>query len=294
MVTDRDHELRMACFLALDALRAQFGPVLAYRGALDRGFEHGGARVPFLNHLKGIFRARAQRGPAALSLLTSARSPYDDEQTDEGFWYAFRDGAQELADNRALRAALEERVPVVYFVGIVPGLYEPIYPCWVVDRELRRVLVTPSPADVPALAPPESAPERRYATRQVRRRLHQDRFRAIVLPAYRDRCAVCRLKERRLLDAAHIIADGDARGDPVIPNGLSLCSIHHRAYDQDLIGVDPDFTVHVSRRLLDDDDGPMLDVLKTSHGVRLGVPRAAHKHPDRDRLATRFERFARA
>lgn len=293
MPDERDDELRMQCFLALDALRAQFGSELPYKGVLDRGFEYGGQRVPFFNAMKGIFRAVAQRGPAALALMTSAKSPYDDEQTDEGFWYAFRDGAEELADNRALRAALADQVPLVYYVGVRPGWYEPIYPCWVVDRELRRVLVTPSPTGAAALVPP-AEPERRYATRQVRQRLHQSRFRGVVLPAYRDLCAVCRLKERRLLDAAHIIDDRAERGQPVVPNGLSLCSIHHRAFDADLIGIDADYSVHVSRRLLDDEDGPMLELLKTFHGAPIQLPRTHAKRPDRDRLAERFERFSRA
>jgi hypothetical protein len=54
--------------------------------------------------------------------------------------------------------------------------------------------------------------ERRYVVRETKVRLHQARFRGAVLPAYRDQCTICRLKEVRLLDAAHINAD-------VSPNG---------------------------------------------------------------------------
>jgi putative restriction endonuclease len=95
----------------------------------------------------------------------------------------------------------------------------------------------------------------------------------------------------RLLDAAHIVGDSEEAGVPVISNGLSLCSIHHRAYDEDLVGVAPDLHVHVSRRLLDEDDGPMLDVLKGFHGVLLEAPARKAWRPDPDRLALRFERF---
>ncbi|MFN8109366.1 MAG: HNH endonuclease [Thermoleophilia bacterium] len=288
---EHDDALRSACFLALDVLRARFGAEVPYRGGLELGFAFEGGRIPFLSPAKGIFRARAQRGPAALSVMTSARSPYDDEETDEGFWYAFRDGAPELADNRALRAAHELGVPIVYFIGLRPGWFEPVAPCWVVDRDLRRVLIAPSP---PGITLAERAPEgdeRRYATREVRRRLHQGRFRGLVLPAYSDRCAVCSLRERRLLDAAHILADGHRRGEPVVPNGLSLCSIHHRAYDEDLIGIDPDHRVHVSRALLEDQDGPMLELLKTFHGTRIAAPTSKRLAPDPMRLAERFERF---
>jgi hypothetical protein len=51
-------------------------------------------------------------------------------------------------------------------------------------------------------------------------------------------------------------------------------------------------TTHTaSRRLLDEDDGPMLDLLKGFHSERIVVPRAATLRPDRERLAERFERF---
>ena len=70
-------------------LRAQFSDEVPYKGGLDRGFAfRGRSRVPFLNFQKGIYRAAAQRGRAALSIQTSAKTPYDDEAVDEGFLYA--------------------------------------------------------------------------------------------------------------------------------------------------------------------------------------------------------------
>jgi putative restriction endonuclease len=133
--------------------------------------------------------------------------------------------------------------------------------------------------------------ERQYATREVKVRLHQRRFRWLVIPAYRKQCAICRLKEVRLLDAAHIVADVDPIGTPDVANGLSLCSIHHRAFDQDLLGVSPDYKVHLAQRLLEDEDGPMLDVLKRFQGEGIQLPRRTAWQPDRERLALRFERF---
>ncbi len=69
----------------------------------------------------------------------------------------------------------------------------------------------------------------------MRVRVHQARFRGRVLPAYTSQCTICRLKEIRLLDAAHIVSDSEVLGEPTITNGLSLCAIHHRAFDQDLV-----------------------------------------------------------
>jgi putative restriction endonuclease len=115
-----------------------------------------------------------------------------------------------------------------------------------------------------------------------------------VVPAYRDQCAVCRLKEVRLLDAAHIAADVDPTGAPVVTNGLSLCSIHHRAFDQNLVGISPEYEVHLAPRLLGDEDGPMLDLLKGFHRTTIELPSRRAWRPDPERLAIRFEQFQEA
>jgi putative restriction endonuclease len=250
--------------------------------------------------MKGIYRAAAQRGPAALSINTSWKSPYGDRETADGVLYSYRSGEAGEADNRALRAAYELQVPIIYFVGTRAGRYQPSYPCYVVadDPVNREVLVTkgemtgPFEEREPVLS--EDPLERRYAVRQMRVRVHQARFRARVIPAYSSQCAVCRLKEDRLLDAAHIVGDAESLGEPEIPNGLSLCAIHHRAFDQNLVGVAPDYNVQISRSLLEDEDGPMLDLLKGFHDTAIHVPSRHSWRPDPERLTIRYERFLEA
>jgi putative restriction endonuclease len=296
----RDDGLRSSCFASLDVLSAQYGEDVPYPGALDAGFPFRGRRVPFLSRYKGIHRAAAQDGPAALSINTSASSPYDDEEVPDGFLYAYRAGSIDQPDNRALRAAHSLGVPLVYFVATRPGWYKPLYPCYVVndDSLARRVLVAPGrmvgPLDERDPTPFNDPLERRYGVRDARVRLHQARFRGRVLVAYSSKCTICRLKEGRLLDAAHIVGDLEERGDPHVENGLSLCSIHHRAFDQNLVGVAPDYRVHVSQRLLEDEDGPMLDLLKTAHQQKIELPSRRAWQPDPERLALRFERFTAA
>lgn len=296
----RDDDVRSSCFASLDVLRATFGDDVPYREGLQPGFPFRGRKVPFLTPYRGIYRSAAQRGPAALSINTSFDSPYQDEETEGGFLYDYLAGEVDQPDNRALRSAHELQVPLVYFVGTRPGWYRPEYPYYVTeDRPTeRRVLVSPG-AMAGSLEDPEPIPlddaiERRYAVREVLVRLHQVRFRGRVLPAYRDQCAVCRLKEVRLLDAAHIISDVQAAGVPVVSNGLSMCSIHHRAFDHNLVGISPNYTVHISPRLLEDDDGPMLDLLKTFEGESIQVPVRKTAKPDRDLLAMRFSQFKTA
>lgn len=296
----RDESLRSSCFASLDVLCAQFGEDVPYRDGLDRGFPFRGQRVAFLSPYNGIHRARSQDGPAALSINTSANSPYDDAEVPDGFLYAYRSGPIDQPDNRALREAHTLGVPLVYFVATRPGSYKPLYPCYVVhdDPVARNVLVAPGkmigPLDERDPAPFEDPLERRYGVREARVRLHQARFRGHVLDAYSNKCTICRLKEGRLLDAAHIVGDLEEKGEPLIENGLSLCSIHHRAFDQNLVGIAPNYRVHVSRRLLEDEDGPMLDLLKTAHEQSIEVPSRRAWRPDPERLAMRFERFAAA
>jgi len=293
----RDEDVRASCFAQLSILCAEFGEDVPYAGGLDRKFVFRGTRIPYLNRQKGIYRAAAQRGPAALSIQTSYKSPYGDTVTDDGVVYAYRAGSPDQSDNRALRAAFELQVPLVHFVGTRPGWYRPNFPCYVSADDMagRVVMVTPGrmvgPLDDPESARVEDPIERRYLVREVRVRVHQAQFRGRVLPAYLDRCAICRLKEARLLDAAHIVGDLEQMGEAVVSNGMSLCSIHHRAFDQYLLGISPDYKVQISRRLLGEEDGPMLDLLKGHQGREIQVPGSKALKPDRERLAVRFEQF---
>jgi putative restriction endonuclease len=293
----RDDDVRSACFYALDVLQAQHGPELPY-SALARGFGFRGQPVPFLNRAFGIYRAAVQRGSAALSINSAfAQKRYQDEGTLDGVLYRYQDGPIDNHFNRWLRNACQLGVPLVYFIGTRPNWYRPEYPVFVEEDypAERTVLISfgamRGPFDEREPTRITDVIERRYVVRQVKQRIHQAQFRGAVLPAYRDRCAVCSLREIRLLDAAHIIGDTAERGEPLISNGLSLCSIHHRAFDEDLVGVSPEREVHVSRRLLDDEDGPMLDVLKEFHRRPIVVPARRAWQPDRERLAERFERF---
>jgi putative restriction endonuclease len=128
----------------------------------------------------------------------------------------------------------------------------------------------------------------------VRVRLHQQRFRHAVLRAYRQRCAICALREPSLVQAAHIIEDTDERGIAAVVNGLALCAIHHLAYDRNLMGIDPDGVVHIARKLLEQQDGPMLrEGLQGFHGAAILAPRRVDERPDPERLGRRFAHFER-
>lgn len=116
-----------------------------------------------------------------------------------------------------------------------------------------------------------------------------------MIAAYSGRCALSGLPESLLLDAAHIIVDSNEKyGQPIVPNGIPLSKIHHAAFDAHLIGIDSDFRIHISERLLSQKDGPLLESLKGLHQEKLHLPRRSQDHPDRARLEMRFEEFRTA
>ncbi len=272
---------------------------------LRRGFTFEGERIPLVNPQRGIFKPRQMQ--YLLSIRTVFPRPgkrvwYDDQrqvhsqifESREAVDYAFMGTNPDAADNRWLREAVENRVPVIYFLGVAPGLYQAIIPTYISgwDANALKARIIFGIQDQADYVAPESVSERRYALQTVKQRLHQASFREAVITAYNGRCALSGLPEQRLLDAAHIISDKDERlGQPVVPNGLPLSKIHHAAFDAHLIGIDPDYRLHVSEGLLDLHDGPMLEALKQLDGGMLHLPNREKDYPDRDRLSLRYEQF---
>ena len=263
---------------------------------------------------KGIFRPRQMVGPAALTIATTPPkngrpAPYEDafDENTGRFTYRFRDPREPTvaarraadADNRALLAAHELAVPLIYFRGIAPAQYAIVAPVFIMHVDPSQRLVEMEAglpvADMTAAGLVSDADVRQYATREALYRLHQHRFRAAVLRAYSTRCAVCRLREAALLQAAHIVDDHEPAGHATVVNGLALCAIHHLAYDRNLLGIDPEGVVHIARRLLNERDGPMLSTgLQGFHGARILTPRQVDQRPDPDRLRLRFQTFTGA
>lgn len=244
---------------------------------------------------------RGIRNPATfsstLSIMTSLgkRNPYMDSESMDG-WVTYHYRLGDGGDNAKLARAVENGDPIVYFKAVRVGFYIPFYPIVIADNDpIARAVRFPLEQGLSFLGDPlqYTDVQRRYAETIVRTRLHQPVFRARVLHAYAGACTVCDLRHSELLDAAHITADSDMRGVPQVRNGLAMCKIHHAAYDRSLMGITADFEVRIDQELLDEVDGPMLrHGLQDMHGRRIRLPRSSQAHPDRDRLATRFEQFA--
>lgn len=300
-----DTQVRLAAFRFLEEQQRLAGEDGALpRKVLVEGFVHDGQRVP-LTGPQGIFKPRVLRD-IPLSITTVAvvkgeERSYDDTIDDDGLLrYRYRGTDPRHHENVGLRLAMQRQVPLIYFHGIVPGLYFAAWPVCIVGDDPDRLTFTVSVDDrwfasLGAVDWPEMSGaeiRRRYATRLFQQRLHQRAFRERVVRAYQHHCAVCRLRRDELLEAAHIVADAEPHGVPSVTNGLALCTLHHAAFDRHVIGITPDYLVQVRWDVLDQEDGPMLiHGLQGFHGSRLLVPRPRSLQPDRQLLEERYARF---
>lgn len=264
------------------------------------GFEYEGTRVALMDRQRGIRKPAGFE--AALAIRTTYTPPdklppYNDEIGPDGLQrYKYRGDDPMHPENIALRNAKELGLPIIWFVGVQPGLYEPIYPVWVVGDDpagLEFALAVDESQRSVTPGASVDADTRRWVERRTKQRLHQRVFRSQVLLAYDGRCAICRIKHVELLDAAHIVADGRPNGQPVVPNGLSLCKIHHAAFDHQILGIRPDLTIHVRQDVLEEVDGWMLKGgIQGVHDTPLSiVPRSRAERPSEERLEERYAEF---
>ena len=246
---DPDLPIRLAAIEHMHALSRDFDDLIPRREILQNLVIEG-ERYAIVNPQSGIHRPRRFKGAAAMTIVTTAPKPgspppYEDvfNDVDGTILYSYRRGSIDSPDNRSLRAAHAEQVPLIYLLGIAPSVYSLAAPVYVVrDMPAERAVLMQIGSRATDLTPDGLRSDfevRRYALRETRYRLHQHRFRFAVLAAYRQRCTICALKERSLLQAAHIVEDVHERGEASVRNGLALCAIHHLAYDRHVLGSIP-------------------------------------------------------
>jgi putative restriction endonuclease len=217
--------------------------------------------------------------------------------------YRYRGTDPNHRDNVGLRKVFELRRPLVYFHGIEPGKYLATYPVYIIGDDPSSLTFKVAVDDaLPALEYSQTSVTRQiaevsdarhaYLTATVKVRLHQRAFREKVLDAYNSQCAFCRLKHRELLDAAHIIPDNLPASRPTVDNGISLCKLHHAAYDSFILGVTPDYIIQVREDILEEEDGPVLQHgLKGLHNTKLILPSLRSDYPSSEALEWRYSRF---
>jgi len=229
---------------------------------------------------------------ATLSINTTNSGIYEDSVVSNELWrYDYQAGNAEGANTR-LRAAKDLELPLLWFVQQENRKYIPFKVYIIEDFPHDKYCLIAPDLFLAKSVSSTSEVERRYAKAEVKRRLHQPIFRSRVLHAYKTRCAVCALNHGSLLDAAHITPDSEEHSSTSVTNGLSLCKIHHAAFDKFYLGIDSNLKIHIKNELLKQKDGPMLQHgLKDMHKSEISVPAQLTSQPDRDRLAEKFQNF---
>jgi putative restriction endonuclease len=275
---------------------------------LSYGFKYNNERVPLIGP-QGIWKPKIlEKFP--ISITTSPDSPYDDKISDDGplLKYKYRGNNPDHPDNVRLRLAMIDHIPLIYFIGLKKGWYFTVFPVYIVNDHKEDLSFTVVVEDSKQFNFQSTSEfdeninerlglykKREYITVQVRQRLHQRSFRERVLMAYREQCSLCRIRHTELLDAAHIMPDNDPLGEPIVSNGISLCKIHHAAFDANILGITPDYLVEIRKDILLEHDGPMLKHgLIELHGNKLIVPNREIYKPNREYLDLRYQIFKSA
>jgi len=274
------------------------------REILLSGFKVDNSRIGLVGP-RGIWKPQSMELP--ISVTSILNGPYPDTYDAKSgiIDYNYFGTNPKHPDNEGLRRMMVEQIPLVYLFNVAKNKYIPIFPAYIVgdnQSTLSFSIMADSLANMPNSNQSDSVEDakieyarRAYVTVTSLQRVHQKDFRNKVLTAYRNQCSLCRLRHVELLDAAHIIGDLEEHGDPIVQNGLSLCKIHHAAFDHNIIGVNPDYEVLVCQDVLEEIDGPMLKYgLQSLNKNKLILP-AHHKDwPDRERLEKRFASFMKA
>jgi putative restriction endonuclease len=298
-----DLQIRLFAFDWLKKQTEIHGDVLE-RKLLTDGFSLSGLRYALVGP-QGIWKPKSMKLPISITSLLGGKYADTIHAKLEIFDYKYRGTNPDHPDNVGLRDLMKGNIPFVCFLRIAENKYFPIWPAYIIKEnrstysfsvvfdDMSYIIQGSESAN--AAESELSLGRKEYITVTSLRRVHQKAFREIVLKAYRNQCALCGLRHCELLDAAHIIGDKEDNGDPIIQNGLSLCKIHHSAFDQNIIGITPQFNVIVRDDVLEEIDGPMLKHgLQSLNNSNLQLPSHKSDWPDRLRLEQRFEDFRKA
>jgi putative restriction endonuclease len=230
--------------------------------------------------------------------MSTLGSHYEDELLEEAntVRYDYAPPSREH-ENRGLKEVMAAGKPVILLKQVKSKPrpeYMVVAPLYVEDfDDLRRQFTLTTKAD---LALPTHTPtghvvreiQRAYGETTVRTRLHQAYFRRDVLTVYKNRCCVCELRVRPLLQGAHIVPDSAAEGIASVKNGLSLCSLHHAAYDRNILRIRPDYVIKVEKEWIAHVDQFARIALDEFDGKPIVLPSEAAHRPNPILLESRF------
>ena len=111
-------------------------------------------------------------------------------------------------------------------------------------------------------------------------------FRKEIMRMYNYTCSVCHLRiftarGESVTEAAHIIPFSVSQNDDV-RNGISLCKLHHWAFDKGLISVSENYRVMIARLI--ESEGPVESMLSTFRNSAVLLPEHDQLYPSQHAL----------
>lgn len=130
---------------------------------------------------------------------------------------------------------------------------------------------------------------------ESKKKIREPGFRRAIMRIYDYTCAVCELQILTLsgesvTEAAHIIPFRKSNNDDV-RNGISLCKLHHWAFDRYLFSVDEIYNVTVSDLMTE--QGPMEWKLTMLNGKGILLPEREELYPAQEALAWHREKMSK-
>lgn len=214
------------------------------------------------------------------------------------FWHLQTDGLWQLEGPSAILNRPAGATPTLTELRqnhVHGGFTTPIYAALKADPELvatvaQRIVEAHFPESIrgDVLDAVGLAPAGSWGALKDPQRRRDPAFRAKVLLAYQYRCAVCghdlRMGQQSIgLEAAHI-KWFQAHGADDVPNGIAMCSLHHKVFDLGAFKILPDTYQMVFSQHLNGSEATSQRML-AYHGAGLIQPQATEYLPHPANLA---------
>ena len=130
---------------------------------------------------------------------------------------------------------------------------------------------------------------RKRALVRMNVKIREGTFQRYIKALYGGKCAICRI-QADITDAAHIVPVKGEGTDELV-NGVQLCKNHHKAYDNGLLGIAPDYTILLNERKADrlrrsGRDGELAEFIRISRiGEKIDLPSDERANPKPEYLS---------
>ncbi len=197
---------------------------------------------------------------------------------------------------KELRERATGRFPTEFEVALTDTAFRTAVIQYLLDEHFPPSLHDDLLADV-GLEPGTLTNEARPSHETARRPARDPRFRELVLTAYERACGFCgfdgQLNASTVgVEAAHIRWHAMAGPDEV-DNGIALCTLHHKLFDQGVAGLTNDHRIKISQQFVG--HGPAAETLVLGLvGQPLRGPQPGQPPPTAEHLTWHAEQVFRA